>query len=296
MVRYLAIYVLCGWVATEIAFFTACRPFQGYWGMPPPNPQCTTLQRYAIVQGCFNISSDALMLFIPLPLVLRMSVPWRQKIVLVFIFSLGVFVIVAALLTKIFNLTNIYDPSYMYWYVREACVAVCVTNLPMIWPLLREWFPSLRHLTPGAKTSQGTPGRKAGHMIQIPSRGASPSRTRTTRTATRKGFDDDDFVGDSGDSTFDLEMTMPVRVRENKFDTESMDRMMPSSDSPNAYSNASDMEPGQKQLDGVSFLDTGGIQVERTIIVHEEMRSPRPQDSRQDSAKLKTSIGSVRRF
>jgi hypothetical protein len=94
-VRYLAIYVACGWFGTELAFFLACRPFKGYWAMPPPNPQCTTLQYYAISQGVFNISSDALMLLIPLPLIIRMAVPWRQKIVLVIIFSMGIFVILA---------------------------------------------------------------------------------------------------------------------------------------------------------------------------------------------------------
>src|ERR1700712_3471844 len=81
-VKYLSVYVVCGWVATEIAFFTACTPFNGYWAVPPPNPQCTTLQHYAIVQACFNISSDSLMLFIPLPLLLRLNVPWKQKAVL----------------------------------------------------------------------------------------------------------------------------------------------------------------------------------------------------------------------
>jgi len=148
MVRYLGIYVAVGWLATEIAFFTACRPFPGYWAMPPPDPQCTTLEHYAIVQGAFNISSDLLMLFIPLPLLVRMRMAWRNKVVLVLIFSMGLFVIVAALLTKIFNLTNVWDPVYMLWYVREASVAVYVSNLPMIWPLMREWFPFLRTLTP----------------------------------------------------------------------------------------------------------------------------------------------------
>src|ERR1700728_4087032 len=110
LVRYLAIYVAIGWCVTEIAFFTACRPFNGYWAMPPPDPQCTTLQHYALVQGCFNVSSDALMLCIPLPLITRLAMPWKQKGVLLVIFSMGIFVILAALLTKIFNLTNIWDP------------------------------------------------------------------------------------------------------------------------------------------------------------------------------------------
>ncbi|KAJ5035578.1 uncharacterized protein L3040_008044 [Drepanopeziza brunnea f. sp. 'multigermtubi'] len=153
MVVYLSVYVAVGWVATEIAFFTACTPFKGYWAMPPPNHQCTTLQNYAIVQACFNISSDFLMLFIPLPLVTKLTIPLKQKAVLILIFSMGTFIIVAAILTKVFNLSDVFSPRYMLWYTREASVAVYVSNLPMIWPLLREWFPSLKGFTPYHKPS-----------------------------------------------------------------------------------------------------------------------------------------------
>ncbi len=40
----------------------------------------------------------------------------------------------------------------MLWYTREASVAVWVANLPMIWPLMREWLPFLRSMT-GSKLS-----------------------------------------------------------------------------------------------------------------------------------------------
>jgi hypothetical protein len=183
LVKYLAIYVAIGWCASEIAFFTACRPFNGYWAMPPPDPQCTTLQHYALVQGCFNVSSDTLMLFIPLPLITRLSMPWKQKAVLLVIFSMGIFVILAALLTKIFNLTNIWDPTYMLWYTREASVAVFVSNLPMIWPLLREYFPVLRALTPGQKSSS---------PIQ---RGSASGKIRTKNTSSSRALS-----GSFGDS------------------------------------------------------------------------------------------------
>lgn len=158
MAYYLAIYVAIGWVSTQIAFLTACRPFKGYWAMPPPDPQCTTLQYYAIVQGCFNISSDLLMLGIPLPLITRLKVPLRQKSALLLIFSMGIFVIAAAILTKVFNLTDVWDPKYMLWYTREASVAVYVSNLPLIWPMLRECFPILKALAPRSKvTASQTP-------------------------------------------------------------------------------------------------------------------------------------------
>jgi hypothetical protein len=56
-----------------------------------------------------------------------------------------IFKILAAVLTKAFNLSDVYDPSYMLWYIREASVAVYVANLPILWPTLREWFPFLRN-------------------------------------------------------------------------------------------------------------------------------------------------------
>lgn len=92
-INYLAIYVAIAWVAVEIAFFTACRPFKGYWGMPPPDPQCTTLEHYAMIQAVFNITSDFFILLIPIPMLISLSLPLKQKIVLGIVFSMGTFVV-----------------------------------------------------------------------------------------------------------------------------------------------------------------------------------------------------------
>ncbi|KAF7506658.1 hypothetical protein GJ744_011487 [Endocarpon pusillum] len=161
MVKAIAVYVALGWFGTELAFFFACRPFKGYWAVPPPDPQCTTLQHYSITQGVFNISSDLMMLGVMLPLLAQTNLPSKQKVVLVGIFSMGSFVIVAAILTKVFNLGDVYSTIYMLWYIREASVAIYVANLPLIWPLLREWFPHLRVFTPGHRSTSSN--RKTGN-------------------------------------------------------------------------------------------------------------------------------------
>ncbi|KAF2756662.1 hypothetical protein EJ05DRAFT_71947 [Pseudovirgaria hyperparasitica] len=144
LILLLSGYVAVGFIATEVGFFTFCRPFKGYWGMPPPDPQCTTLAHYAITQACFNLSSDVMMLLIAVPMVIRLNLPLKQKLVLALVFSMGTFVIIAAILTKVYNLSDVYDSSYMLWYIRESSVAVYVSNTPMIWPLLREFVPFLR--------------------------------------------------------------------------------------------------------------------------------------------------------
>lgn len=64
-----------------------------YRAVPPPNPQCTTLQIYAIVQAIFNISSDLMMLAISIAMVATLQRPMKQKIGVGLMLGLGVFVV-----------------------------------------------------------------------------------------------------------------------------------------------------------------------------------------------------------
>lgn len=139
-----------------------------------------------------------------------MALPWRQKIVVAFIFSLGIFVIIAALLTKIFNLTDVYNADYMLWYIREASVAVYMSNLPMIWPLLREWFPCLRALTPGA-------GRT--YERQAP-RTALTSRYTARRSARRMTIPSGKASGSTTLRSPSLEPAPGIHPKESRYDIE----------------------------------------------------------------------------
>ncbi|KKA30940.1 hypothetical protein TD95_004333 [Thielaviopsis punctulata] len=161
-VNALSIYAFVGWLATEICFFTTCMPFNQYWAIPPKNSQCATLQYYGVVQGTFNISSDVLMLGIPISIVIRLQAPWRKKLVVGVVLSMGIFVILAAIMCKVHNLTNVYSSAYMFWYTREASVALYVANMPMIWPLLREWFPFLNRFGPSKSNSNAVSGMTPG--------------------------------------------------------------------------------------------------------------------------------------
>lgn len=98
------------------------------------------------------------MLFVAIPLLMSVRLPLKQKLILVLLFGMGVFVIVAAILTKVYCLVpSLIDYVYMNWYFREATVAILVTNLPLVWSLLRDIFPSLKSWTGGSK--RGTSDR-----------------------------------------------------------------------------------------------------------------------------------------
>lgn len=270
LVIYLSVYVLIGWIATETAFFTACRPFYGYWAMPPPDPQCTTLQHYSIVQASFNISSDALMLCVPLPLITRLRMPWKQKIVLAAIFSMGIFVIVAAILTKVFNLMDVYDTAYMLWYTREASVAVYVANLPMIWPLMREVFPCLQTLTSakgkgtsslkGRNYANGTGGGLGGSVAISSQKKGDGSRIVTT-VRTNADSDDDLELG-----VHDTEMAMRDLSPGAISRQDSEERLRPSTGKKSSESGFG----GHGHKDRREHGD-GGIYVGTTVEVSEEV-------------------------
>src|SRR2546421_7182919 len=152
-VKFVAGYVALGFVVIEIFYFGVwCRPFSQYWAVPVKNNQCSTALHHLIMQAVFNISSDIMMLCIPLPLLLRSKLPPKRKASLCGIFSMGAFVILSATLNKYYSFTQPFSPIWTFWYVREASTAVIVSNLPMCWHLLRRGL----HLTSFAGSSSDT--------------------------------------------------------------------------------------------------------------------------------------------
>lgn len=140
-IRLLAVYVILGFIIMEILYFTAwCRPFSQYWAVPAYSSQCTALSNHRITNAVFNISSDLIMLCIALPLFLRSLLPLKRKLILCAIFSLGIFVILAAVLNKYYSFTMPYKSTWIFWYTRESSTAILVANLPFTWTLLRKIF------------------------------------------------------------------------------------------------------------------------------------------------------------
>lgn len=140
-VKIVAVYVALGFVVIMVTYYAVyCRPFSQYWAMPVVDMQCATYQRYSITQAVFNISSDAAMLAVPIPLMIKTQMKKTKKVLLVCIMSLGVFTIVAAILNKVFNFASPLTTTYQIWYIREASTAIYVANLVCLWPLVRRIF------------------------------------------------------------------------------------------------------------------------------------------------------------
>jgi hypothetical protein len=108
--------------------------------VPTPNVQCDAATHHLITNAVFNLTSDVAMLAIGLPMFLRLSLRLSKKIPLIAIFSLGVFVIIAAILNKVYSFSDPFSEQWVYWYVRESSTALIVANLPFVWLFYRKIF------------------------------------------------------------------------------------------------------------------------------------------------------------
>ncbi|KAF8858590.1 hypothetical protein BDZ45DRAFT_704668 [Acephala macrosclerotiorum] len=144
LVKLCAGYTFLGWLATVLVLFFNCHPFSGYWTLPPPQQECATYFRYEVTQAVFNISSDLTIICVILPMLFRVRMPWKTKVPLLFIFSMGLVVVICACTSKYFTFRDIWDDSYQFWYLREASIAMYTTNLPYVWSLARQTFRVLR--------------------------------------------------------------------------------------------------------------------------------------------------------
>jgi hypothetical protein len=145
-----------------ILYFTFwCRPFYDYWSVPVTNPQCATAENHLLLNFVLNVSSDLMIMAIPLPLLIRTKLPSRKKLALVAAFSLGLFVIASAVLNKYHSFTNPQGSYWVYWFARESSAAVIVANIPHLWSLSRQVFKlsSFVGSTPGGS-----------HLAPVPTR------------------------------------------------------------------------------------------------------------------------------
>lgn len=88
----------------------------------------------------FHVSSDLAMLLIPVPMIARTRLPLMRKIILCIIFSLGLLVVLVAILNRYYNFTVENSLVFLVWYNGEASTAVMVANIPFCWTLLRRLF------------------------------------------------------------------------------------------------------------------------------------------------------------
>jgi hypothetical protein len=85
-----------------------CRPVAAAIEVPtPPGTHCIDLVALYVSTAPINIITDIAIFLLPMPILWRMRLPRKQKIILLLVFGAGLFVIVVAIIrtASLFDLT-----------------------------------------------------------------------------------------------------------------------------------------------------------------------------------------------
>ncbi|KAF6842153.1 integral membrane protein [Colletotrichum plurivorum] len=92
------VFIRCTLVATFVAIIVSdlaeCRPINHYWQVTPdPGGQCRQGFAHLITMATCNVITDALLVFFPIPIILRSQMRVKRKVQLTLLFSLSLAVI-----------------------------------------------------------------------------------------------------------------------------------------------------------------------------------------------------------
>ncbi|KAI1384364.1 uncharacterized protein F4822DRAFT_414886 [Hypoxylon trugodes] len=144
--RVMLVCVILYFVASVTATICQCVPITKAFDKSLEGT-CIDNGRFWYANAGFSIASDVIILTLPMPLVYALQVPRVQKVALVMVFALGVFVIITSCLrvTTLDFQAKSPDPTYdiasTMWTVIEMNVAIVCACLPQIRPLIIKCFP-----------------------------------------------------------------------------------------------------------------------------------------------------------
>lgn len=138
-----------GWgIGITITLGLVCRPIEAYWDATVQG-KCLRLVEFIYFTNISNLVTDVWIFLLPIPVILRLQLQTKKKLLLCFIFSIGLATcIVSALrLTVVLGHGN---PDFTWFYVSlgaysafEPLGGILCTNLPIIWHMWRNRRPAV---------------------------------------------------------------------------------------------------------------------------------------------------------
>ncbi|KAG4443927.1 hypothetical protein IFR05_000567 [Cadophora sp. M221] len=141
------VIVTCFWLCSIFAIIFTCTPIPAAWDYTIRG-KCINIVMYFYVAAGFNIATDLLLCFLPVPTVWALKMPKTQRVVVCLLFCMGTFACVASIIriTQLKSLTG-YDISYqsvrsLNWSVIEVGTAIICASLSSLRPLAVRLLPS----------------------------------------------------------------------------------------------------------------------------------------------------------
>ncbi|RPB08328.1 hypothetical protein P167DRAFT_608835 [Morchella conica CCBAS932] len=152
-IMLIALTIVVG-VISEVIIIFQCKPANHQWNRlfpgADPDGKCWDLVVFYFVHAGLNIFLDVVITILPMPLLLSLELPRRQKIGLCGLFSLGGVVCIISLVrvVKLPALNKSKDITWditdaIVWYYVESTLIVIAACGPSLKPLIRKYVPGL---------------------------------------------------------------------------------------------------------------------------------------------------------
>ncbi|KAL4770625.1 hypothetical protein BDW60DRAFT_208999 [Aspergillus nidulans var. acristatus] len=182
------------YVAVILTIFFHCRPLSKHFQVyPDPGLNCTADFINYIMIATTNVLTDAILLTIPIPLLAKVRLALRRKLVIGVLLCGGIFVMAATLLRCILSLKDINSiNNSTVWAIRETFVAIIAVNAPCIKPLFSTsvW---LRSSSKDPSSGLGNYSKSKGPSFGMSALGRSKHTQLESGTASKAGRESDEY-------------------------------------------------------------------------------------------------------
>jgi len=147
------------YIATITVYLTHCHPINRLWQVYPyPGNDCALNISKYLALVVTNVTTDAMILYIPLPLLWTVQIPARKKVIYGFWLCTGIFIMIATLLRCILCLQDVSQINVgTIWSIRETFVGIIAVNFPVLKP----FFTKAKNAVSSAKSSKDSSSTNA---------------------------------------------------------------------------------------------------------------------------------------
>ncbi|RMZ73474.1 integral membrane PTH11 [Pyrenophora seminiperda CCB06] len=140
------------YIATITVYLTHCHPLHRLWQVYPyPGNDCALNISKYLALVVTNVTTDAMILYIPLPLLWSVRLPLQKKAIYAFWLCTGIFIMTATLLRCILCLQDVSQINVgTIWSIRETFVGIIAVNVP----ILKPFFSKAKNAVSSTKASK----------------------------------------------------------------------------------------------------------------------------------------------
>ncbi|KAH7085524.1 hypothetical protein BKA63DRAFT_19450 [Paraphoma chrysanthemicola] len=127
--------LLATFIPSIVTVFAGCQPFKLYWQISPNPGTCVRGDEWIYTYEICNIGTDLLLMAVPLSLILSTKIALMQRLRILLLFSIGVFLIVFSIVRIIQGKSATTQYAHTLWASLEVLFGTIVAVTPTIYAL-----------------------------------------------------------------------------------------------------------------------------------------------------------------